>query len=331
MTDGNSSFFTKNISLVNTRRVQEIIIETALFLPVTLLALVGNILVLVAVYRNPRLQSTAHYFIATLALTDLLSACISQPLTLTALFSGKWQAGAFGCQLHGFFNSFLTYTSSYTMVLTAINRYVKVIRPQQYPRYFGKKQVLALLTFIWITNVVVTLAPVIGGWARFEFVYVFAACCLKFPKYREASWAGFEFTTFSLIPMIIISFCYYRVSKTIQQHNQNANASLRSAENSSTHIAEIRVTNILFSLVFTFFACIFIGFIMVLICRVVAGSVLESVGFILTYLITLTTAVNPVLYTCTSKDFRKEFLLILSVQCKKLTTERVTPLPVMVK
>ena len=107
------------------------------------------------------------------------------------------------------------------------HRYFKVVRPRLYPRYFTKMRVVSLLVSIWIINIVVVLAPVLGGWARFEFTDMFRACVVKFPPNREASWAGFEFTVFSLIPMITISFCYYKVSKTIQQHNHITLASLQ--------------------------------------------------------------------------------------------------------
>ena len=312
---------TTNTSSVRSKA--ELIIETAAFLPLTAAALLGNTLVLTAIYRNLRLRTTAHYFIATLALTDLLSACISQPLTVSTLLSGQWLTGTVGCHIHGFFNSFLTYTSSYTMVLTAVNRYFKVVRPRLYPRYFTKMRVVSLLVSIWIINIVVVLAPVLGGWARFEFTDMFRACVVKFPPNREASWAGFEFTVFSLIPMITISFCYYKVSKTIQQHNHITLASLQ-ARSTGMNVEEIRVTKTLFSLVFVFFACMFGDFIMVVVCRVVAGAILDSVGYTLIFLITLTTAVNPILYSCTSKYFRKEFQRI--IKCEK--SMDVSPLSV---
>ena len=292
------------------RTSTEAVIETAVFLPVTIAALVGNCLVLAAIYRNSRLRSSAHYFIATLALTDLLSACISQPLTVTVLVSGQWIGGTVGCHIHGFFNSFLTYTSSYTMVLIAVNRYFKVVRQQSYRRYFTRQRVLLQLVSIWIVNLVVVLTPVLGGWAQFGFSNIFRACVLKFPPNNEAYWAGFEFTTFSLIPMVIISICHYKVSRTIRRHSTNVLSFLRTTS-TAIHIEEIRVTKTLFILVFVFFACMFSGFILVVICRIVTGSVLSPVGYTVGLLISLTTATNPILYTCTSKDFRNEFQLIV--------------------
>lgn len=294
------------------------VIETLVFLPLTVAALFGNSLVLTAVYRNPRLRTSAHYFIATLALTDLLSACISQPLTVTVLISGRWMTGTFGCHIHGFFNSFLTYTSSYTMVLTAVNRYFKVVRPRSYTRYFTRKRVLFQLASIWIVNLLVVLTPVLCGWAQFGFYDIFKACALRFSPSREVSWAAFEFTTFSLIPMVIISICHYKVSKTLRRHN-HVLVSLRSS-NTSIHVDEIRVTKTLFMLVFAFFACMFIGFIMVVVCRIATGFILSPVGYSLIFLITLTTAINPILYTCTSKVFRKEFYLIF--KCKRSNSVR---------
>ena len=292
----------------------EAIIETIIFVPISVTALIGNILVLLAIYRNQRLRSTTHYFIATLALTDLLSACISQPLTVSTLLSGQWLTGTVGCHIHGFFNSFLTYTSSYTMVLTAINRFYRVVKTRVYKRCFSQKRVIFLLSLMLAITFLAVLLPVFSRWGRFEFSSIFFACILEFPTGSVATtWAGFEFVVFSLIPMVIIAACYYKVSKTIRQHNQNVLGALQRNNSNvlSINVEEIKITKTLFGLVFAFFACMFIGFILVVVCRVVTGSIPSPVGFAVSFLISLTTAINPVLYASTSQDFRREFILIL--------------------
>lgn len=299
-----------------------VVVKCMLLIPIAFAALIGNVLVLLAIYRNQRLRSTTHYFIATLAVIDLMSACICQPLTASSLASGRWLTGTLGCDIQGFFNSFLTYTSSCTMVLTAVNRYYRVIKPQIYKRRFSRNRVIFLILSMLLFTFCIVLLPVLSGWGRFEFSNIFSACILQFPQGNLATaWAGFEFVVFSLIPLVIIAICYYKVSKTIRHHNQNVLASLQGNDSNvlSINVEEIKITKTLFGLVFAFFACVFIGFILVVVCRVVTGSILGPVGFTVSFLISLTAAINPVLYASTGQDFRREFILILN--CKAPNSE----------
>lgn len=301
----------------SSKALTEAIVKCTMFIPISVAAFIGNILVLLSIYRNQRLRSTTHCFIAALAVLDLLSACVSQPLTASTLVSGKWLAGTFGCQLHGFFNSFLTYASSYTMVLTAVNRYYRVVKPRVYKRHFSKKRVIFLIFSMFVLIFLIVLLPAFFDWGQFQLSKIFSACILQFPEGGFANaWAGFEFVVFSLVPMFIIAVCYYKVSKRIRQHNQNVLGSLQGNRSNalSINVEEIRITKTLFGLVFAFFSCMFIGFILVVVCRVIAGSILSPVGFTVSFLISLTTAINPVLYAYTGQEFRREFILLL--KCK---------------
>lgn len=56
------------------------------------LALVGNILVVTTVVRNPSMHTVMHYFLVNLASSDLLVAIVCMPLTLLAnLYAGQYK------------------------------------------------------------------------------------------------------------------------------------------------------------------------------------------------------------------------------------------------
>ena len=298
------------------------ILQTLPYLFINGMAFVGNLLVLIAIYKNPCLRKTTDVFIGTLAIMDLLSACVSQPLAATVLITGRWVAGTTGCMLHGFFGSFLVYMSSQTMLLIALNRYYRVVRPQKYRSFFVTKRVMFLLLCLSTTIAAVVLTPYFGNWAHFKFSGVFPACVLSFKTAQATlNWTMFEFSVFSFAPMLVITICYSKVSKSVKQHNQAFWISFQGGENRIS-VDEIKITKTLFGLVFAFFACIFSGFVLVVVCRVIAGSVLQAVGITVAYLMAFASAINPILYASTSPVFRREFRLIL--KCKS-SVNQVAP------
>ena len=100
-----------------------IIFESVTSIALVVLAIVGNILIVVALYRNRHLRNSTNIYIAALAVTDLLNACIPGTLFASTMVMGKMVFSLAACRLSGFLVHFLTYVSMAMMTLTAVNRY----------------------------------------------------------------------------------------------------------------------------------------------------------------------------------------------------------------
>jgi hypothetical protein len=57
---------------------------------IVLAAVSGNVLVCLAVYREPRMRSTFNCFLVSLAVSDVLSACLVMPLSIMKAFDGQY-------------------------------------------------------------------------------------------------------------------------------------------------------------------------------------------------------------------------------------------------
>lgn len=76
-----------------------IIVYTIAYSLVFFVAVIGNTLVILVVYRNPRMHTVTNYFIVNLAVADILVTVFCLPITLVNnLLSGK-----FLNTLHNFF------------------------------------------------------------------------------------------------------------------------------------------------------------------------------------------------------------------------------------
>ena len=68
-----------------------------LYLVIFVLAVVGNVAVLVLLCKRKALQSASTFFICSLALSDLLIAIVCVPATLLQHFFANWLAGGCRC------------------------------------------------------------------------------------------------------------------------------------------------------------------------------------------------------------------------------------------
>ena len=102
-------------------------IESTTFLVVLLTAVLGNIMLTVAVFKTQTLKRSQNYYLLSLAATDIIIAITSMPLTLVVFIQGTWPFGNFICQLQGCLISVCSTVSLITLGMIAVNRYVKIV------------------------------------------------------------------------------------------------------------------------------------------------------------------------------------------------------------
>ena len=100
-----------------------VVFESVTSISLAILAVIGNVFILVALRRNPRLRNSTNIYIAALAVTDLLNACIPGTLFASTMVTGKLVFSLPACGQSGFLVHFLAYVSMTTMTLTAVNGY----------------------------------------------------------------------------------------------------------------------------------------------------------------------------------------------------------------
>ena len=267
-----------------------VVVESSTSAILVLSAILGNSLLLVSLYRKPRLKSSTGSLIAALAMTDLLNACIPGALFWSSLTTGKMSLGDFGCQISGFFMHFLTYVSIATMTLTAINRYVCVLKPNVSKHIFSYNRSMLYIASLWVFVAVIVFLPIVSGSSTFAFNPVMAACIMKFTSANaEIGYTFFIVAFFVVLCLIIISVCYFRVSRFIRHHNVNTISQLS--------MQEINLTKALFVLVFTFAALWIPAFLVIVLTRLVLKAKLpRQFVLVVPYLIYLSSALNPWIY-----------------------------------
>ena len=284
-----------------------VVIESVLSGAFLFSSFVGNFLVIVIVFKKPRLCTTTSIYIAALATTDLLNACIPGPLFLASLITGEMHYNSAACNLGGFFMHFLTLVSVTTMGLIAINRYYCVLKPNRYKRVFSTHRSVSYLVCLWTFVAIFTWIPVIGGWAEMAFNPLMACCnWYFFMESAEMVFTALAVILFMVNSFSIIAFSYYHVSKCIRQHNNQV------ATHQGLSVQEIKLTNTFFVLVLSFVVLWMPTFTAIFLFRVaIRKSYPRLVGLAVPFLLQVNSAINPWIYGAMNPAFRKKFKQLL--------------------
>ena len=157
------------------------ILEPCILVIMTTACLVGNSLICIAVYRNEMLRTSTNLYLISLAMSDIINAVIVMPLTVGVLITGEWPYSEAVCDFHAFFTLFSVYVSPTTMGLTAFNRYVRIVKPQNYPRIFSEARSKIYVAAIWLTVAGYVSIPKMAGWTDYGFFAGYAVCTIVQP------------------------------------------------------------------------------------------------------------------------------------------------------
>lgn len=291
-----------------------IFLETLICLVILITSLVGNILVCMSVYRNYRLRSSTNLYIVALAVADLLSASIVMPLTAAVLISGGWVTGSLLCHLHAFTLNFVLYVSPTTMALTAFNRYLRIVKPNQYNAIFSERRSRIMLGSAWAFVACYVGIPKLAGLLDYGFIPGYALCHVVHLS-DVGSYAHYStvITLFLIIPLTVVIFCYLKVSKTIRQHNLDIAPSLQfSSAQGRITAQEIKISKSLFVVVLAFILCWIPAWAVAIVIRFqLVKSIPRGVQLFCSLSIYMSSAVNPFIYAGMNRSFRQEFKKIM--------------------
>ncbi|XP_068762535.1 melatonin receptor type 1C-like [Montipora capricornis] len=297
-------------------------LEVLSILSLNVLSLTGNTLVCIAVFKNVRLRSTTNMYIVALALSDLLSAIFVMPFVCGVLVASKWVFGDVVCHFHAFFGLFVIYVSPVTMGMTAVNRYVRMCKPDEiYRRWFSKRKSIAFLTCVWIVVACYVAVPRIAGFQEHRFIPGYARCSLEHHSYAgKMIHYCIVLVLFFLTPLITTVFCYRKVSKMIHQHNENASTNIQQSVTTGIR-HEINISKSLFAVVFAFMVCWVPFWIIVILRRFfLEEKIPRNVELLCMFLLYFSNTINPFVYAGMNSAFRREFRkLLLCKQCRKDT------------
>ncbi|XP_037092571.1 octopamine receptor beta-3R-like [Pollicipes pollicipes] len=131
---------------------------------IIVMAILGNLLVVVSVCRYRKLRNITNCFVVSLAIADVLVALIAMPFNASVELSGRWMFGYAMCDV---WNSLDVYASTVSIIhlcCISIDRYYAVVKPLNYPLVITEQRVIIMLTFVWVFPVTISFVPIFLGW-----------------------------------------------------------------------------------------------------------------------------------------------------------------------
>ncbi|CAI5795730.1 alpha-1A adrenergic receptor [Podarcis lilfordi] len=331
-----------------TQPVEEVNISKAILLGVILGGLIvfgvlGNILVILSVACHKHLQSVTHYYIINLAVADLLLTSTVLPFSAIFEILGYWVFGRIFCNIWAAVDVLCCTASIMSLCVISIDRYIGVSYPLRYPAIVTEKRGLLALLCVWALSLVISVGPLFG-WKQPAPEDETICQINTDPGYVLFSALGSFY-----LPLIIILAMYCQVYVVAKRESKGLSCGLKTEKShseevtlrihrktttettgstpSTKHKSNFSVRLLKFSrekkaakslgiVVGCFILCWLPFFIIMPIGSFFPESkpseTIFKIAFWLGY---LNSCINPIIYPCSSQEFKKAFQNVLRAQC----------------
>ena len=260
-------------------------------------ACIGNVLILVALYKMTSISPPTKILFVSLAVTDLLTGLILQPLLVVhaIITSGiiSTNLSYFSEQVNSVLGSILTILSILTSTAISVDRLLALVLGLKYRNVVTLRRVRVIVICIWL------LSCMLGGW-RCTTV---AADLAK------------------LVFLVVVGLCfitsiasYIKIYSLLYRHRRQVHGHFKRAQQQSNRTAQLNegrfkktvssIAWIQFTLILLFIPCIVVAILWInkIIPSGIPGAILFRVSFSVFY---LNSSLNPILYVWKIREVKK--------------------------
>uniref|UniRef100_A0A3Q0RQL5 Neuropeptide Y receptor type 2 n=2 Tax=Heroini TaxID=318529 RepID=A0A3Q0RQL5_AMPCI len=284
---------------------------------IILMGLLGNALVIYMIIRYKNMRTVTNFFIANLALADLLVNTFCLPFTLVYTLLEEWTFGAVLCHLVPFAQALSVHVSILTMTIIALERYRCIVF------HLGRRLTwhssFLIMAFTWTVSAVLAAPLAIFREFRYEEITSinqrFPVCTEKWPHVTSRDGLIFSVSMLLLqyiIPLAIISYAYICIWVKLKNHvsPSSRNDNINRRKKTTKMLALVVVV---FAICWLPFHAFQLAIDLDLVLRLEEYKLIYTVFHIVAMCSTFT---NPLLYGWMNKNYRNGFLMVFRCEDK---------------
>jgi hypothetical protein len=306
--------------------------------------ILGNTLVLVATWRERSLHQPNKYFVACLAVADLLVGMIIEPLILYQLGlddESRHTVSVHLCRFIVWIDTFALATSIFALTFISFDRYLKFKKPLQYKSRMTTSKSLKIIFVIWlISTAFATYAATPHSGSR-GILFTSHIYCNPVDEYRKKGFYTFLAVSAFFLPTVVILVMYALIFVVVHKRqkmlrNGELGQSCNDRNQRSAFRQDLKTMRVLLIVVGVFILCWGPTFICMMLFYYYPNFV-DSDNRSLTYwylfytgkrlLLTLplfNSLCNPIIYACLDQTYRQAFKnQFLRIMCR--TSSRRQP------
>lgn len=189
---------------------------------VSLMTILGNLMVVISFFLERAIRQPTNYFIASLAVSDLLIGTFSMPLFTAYVLLGYWPFGPWICDLWLSLDWTVCLASQYTVFSITADRFCSVRIPAKYRNWRSERKVRVIVAVIWTIPTSVFFTTIIG-WQFFvgRRSLLDTECDVQFmsnPLFMLFLTVGYFWIT--LVVMCVLYACIYKVALDLQRKSE---------------------------------------------------------------------------------------------------------------
>ncbi|XP_068129250.1 neuropeptide Y receptor type 2-like [Hyperolius riggenbachi] len=311
-----------NIMMDSTNTLGVQIVLIAAYSIIIILGLIGNSLVIYMIMKYKNMRTVTNYFIANLAVADLMVDSLCLPFTLVYTLMDEWKFGLVLCHLFPYAQAMSVNVSTLTLIVIALDRYWCIVF--HLSSRISKKFSFSIITVTWVAASIFAIPLAIFREYRHEDLPTFklkiAVCTEKWPSNNSRDAAIYSLSMLLLqyvLPLVVICYCYIRIWLKLKNH-------ISPTPRSDTQQRRKNTTKMLVMMVVVFAVCWLPFHVFQLVIDLDWGLVIQEYKLLYSifHVVAMcSTFVNPLLYGWMNKNYRNGFLNFFGCKDKIQTSQ----------
>ncbi|XP_063809322.1 G-protein coupled receptor 183 [Pseudophryne corroboree] len=292
-----------------------------------LFGLLGNLLALYVIHKNRRKLNSTTLYSRNLVISDICFAIVSPTRIVYYAMGFNWILGEALCRITSLFLYINTYAGVNFMTCLSVDRFFAVVHPQNKVRRVKFAKIICII--VWVLVFFQTFPLLLQEMSQKEPDGKIT--CMEYPNFEKiphlpflllgACFIGF------FIPLVIILYCYSQISITLCQTTKSNPLSEKSGTNK-------KATNTIILVIVAFFIC-YTPYHIALTQHMVKKLLytpgcnelkqFQIVLHISVCLMNLNCCLDPLIYFCACKGYKRQIMKILRRQASISSSSATRP------